>query len=153
MRLTAASRPLSLPLQAQPSRQILGCANASTLRSKDKNVRRRVHENIQLDQSLRQSRSIWLSLAILLLPGAAAGVFWLISGLSALMSAGLTINQVLVPVLWDTFWGLVLVLADVFLFGRVGEATRRLKLLHADPTAPVRPLPAPFQASIFGPYH
>ena len=116
-------------------------------------MRRRVHQNIALDQSLRQSRSIWLSLAVLLLPGAIAGIYWLLSSLSTLMSAGPAIGQVFVPLLWDMFWGLALIFVDVFLFGRVGEATRRLKLLHEDPTATVRPLPAPFQASLFGPYH
>ena len=74
---------------------------------------RHVHENIQLDQSLRQSRSIWLALAIVFLPGAGIGIIRMLFDLAIIFGSG-----------------------D-----------------YADMSAKIRPLPAPFLASHFGPYH
>jgi hypothetical protein len=114
---------------------------------------RHVHENIQLDQSLRQSRSIWLALAVVFLPGAAIGIFRMLFDLAIIFGSGDDADMSVVQSAWNFFWSLLLIFLDVFLFGRVREASRRLRLLHDDPSAKIRPLPAPFLASYFGPYH
>ena len=115
--------------------------------------KRRVHQNIQLDQLLRQSRTIWLSLAIIVLPFALLSVLSLVEAVSSLFGASNRPSTLSGSSAWWVLINLVVITADVFMFGRVREATRRLKLLHENPGANVRPLPAPFQASLFGPYH
>ena len=107
-------------------------------------VRRQVHQNIALDQSLRQSRTIWLSLALVFLPFAIFGFFAVV----AAFDLANTPNP-----LWNLFWGITVIAADGFSFARVFEASDRIRMLREDPSAKVRPLPAPFQASLFGPYH
>jgi len=116
-------------------------------------VGRRVHQNIELDQSLRQSRTIWASLAVFVLPISAAGIFFFFAGLAVLLGSDHYPDSNPIFAIWDIIWGGVLVLLDVFLFGRVREASRRIRMLHENPAATVRPLPAPFQASLFGPYY
>ena len=74
---------------------------------------RSTSETIQLDQSLRQSRTIYVMLAIVFFPFAFGGVTF---GLSA-----------------------------------IGESIRMLS--EGYPAQTVRKLPAPFQSSLFGPYH
>ena len=104
-------------------------------------MRRRVHHAIELDQSLRHSRTIWVSLAVIFVPGALGGI-------------GIIVNAPQSPTaLWDLLLGVILITVDIFCFGRVAEATRRIKTLRENPNANVRPLPAPFMASLFGPYH
>lgn len=116
-------------------------------------MRRRLHENIELDVSLRQSRSIWLGLAIVLFPFAAAGVTYVLGSVIAIVVdwdggiVGLAIPLVISIV------GMILLLADVIAFGQFREAGRRLRQLQEDPNARIRPLPAPFQSALFGPYH
>ena len=114
---------------------------------------RRVHETIELDQSLRRSRSIWLSFAIFAIPFAAAGFVSFLGGIAAILSSGGDTAVDPVSGLWGVFWGSILVSLDFFLFRQAMEASKRLRLLQEDPAANVRPLPAPFQASLFGPYH
>ncbi len=104
-------------------------------------MKRRVHHAIELDQSLRHSRSIWVSLAVIFVPGALGG-FVLIANAPQSMAP-----------LWDLLLGVTLIAVDIFCFGRVAEATKRIRTLREDPNANVRPLPAPFMASLFGPYH
>lgn len=104
-------------------------------------MRRRVHHVIELDQSLRHSRSIWASLAVLFVPAALYGILMIIGAPGSATP------------LWDLLLGGVFIAVDVFCFGRVAEATKRISTLRENPNADVRPLPAPFQASLFGPYH
>ena len=112
-------------------------------------MRRRIHHSIALDQSLRQSRSIWLALAIVLAP---------IAGLMAsaiLASDGGLADRIFGPyaLVISLVFAIALILLVFVAFSRVFEANRRLKRLREDPSANVRPLPAPFQSSLFGPYH
>ena len=116
-------------------------------------MKRRVHETIELDQSLRQSRSIWLSFAIFVLPLSAAGIVFFFDGIDGLLSYRNNPGTNPISELWSILWGSTLVALDVFLFKQAMEASERLKLLQEDPTASVKPMPAPFQASLFGPYH
>ena len=116
-------------------------------------MRRSVHKNLELDLSLRNSRSIWLSLAIFCLPVALVGLARFIVGVDGLIVYASDTGAGLVAAITDIVVGIVLVALDVLLFERVREASRRLKRLHENPTADVHPLPAPFQASLFGPYH
>lgn len=104
-------------------------------------MRRRVHHAIELDQSLRHSRAIWTSLAVLFVPAALGGV---------LMILGVPGSA---APLWDLLLGGVFIAVDIFCFGRVVEASKRISTLRENPNADVRPLPAPFHASLFGPYH
>ena len=116
-------------------------------------MRRRVDQAIGLDASLRQSRSIWLSLAIVALPFAIGGVLQVLSVGGALLDGTTGTTRSPLGFAIAVTIGLVCVLAAPYAFRQVGEATRRLKRLREDPGANVRPLPAPFQASLFGPYH
>lgn len=116
-------------------------------------MRRRVHETIALDQSLRQSRMIWASVAALVFIPAVYGVVSFLAGLTALLAGPAQSGFSSGEALWAMFWGATLALTDSACFFRVAEANRRLRALRSDPNAPVKPLPAPFQASIFGPYH
>ena len=116
-------------------------------------MRRRVHQSIALDQSLRQSRTIWLSLAVMVSPFALLSVISLSSVIIAAMASDPRLQPAPGDIVWALVISVVLVAACVFFFGRVVEATRRLRQLHEDPGANVKPLPAPFQASLFGPYH
>lgn len=116
-------------------------------------MKRRVYATIQLDQSLRQSRAVWLTLAVVVLPAAAVGMFWFMATLAVLFDEAREFQPTVSELLWSLAFGPVAVLADFYLFRQVAEATRRLQLLREDPTATVRPLPAPLQSSVFGPYH
>lgn len=116
-------------------------------------MRRRIDQSLDLDASLRQSRGIWLSLAIVALPFAFGGALYLFFLAAALFDGAIdpatSSLGVLVTVMISSFC----ILADVHAFRQFGEASRRLRRLRDDPSANVRPLPAPFQASLFGPYH
>ena len=114
---------------------------------------RRVFQSIELDQSLRRSRGIWLSLAIFAVPFAVVGLLNLLDGLTALVMLSGNEDVSIPLTIWSIIWGSCLILLDISLFRQVREAGRRLRILKEDPNANVRPLPAPFQASMFGPYH
>lgn len=114
---------------------------------------RRVHQTIELDQSLRQSRSVWLSLAVFAIPFAAAGAISFLLSIARIIESTDRFIAAPVATLWGILWGVLFVLLDVYLFRQTFEASKRLRQLREDPSAKVRPLPAPFQASLFGPYH
>lgn len=113
-------------------------------------VRRRPHETIELDQSLRQSRAIWLTLAIAATPIALGGLTWVYFGVATLLGE---FDDSIERAAIEMLIGLVVIASDIFLFMRTAECSRRLKILHEDPTVDVKPMPAPFQSSLLGPYH
>lgn len=106
-------------------------------------------ETLELDLSLRQSRSIYVALALIILPFAGGGLLNAVSAIGAMLSTGsVSAGAVLYLVV-----GAALVGAEYMVISQVFEANRRLKVLREDPEQKVRKLHAPFQASIFGPYH
>ncbi len=116
---------------------------------------RSVPETIELDLSLRQSRTIYRTLAIVLFPIAVAGIFWLISAIDSLMQTitqGGFPNGLLSSILQIVI-GLIFVGAEYAALVQSREATRRLAILRDSPEKTVRRMPAPFQSSLFGPYH
>ncbi len=109
-------------------------------------------ETIALDASLRQSRSIYVTLAIVLFPLAVVGAFSglpaaidLLTGLPSGRSGPIAILVLLVSA--------ILVGADVAMIRQCIEANARLRTLRDNPTQRVRRMHAPFQSSLFGPYH
>ena len=110
---------------------------------------------MELDLAIRQSRSIYITLAIVLLPVAAGGALYVFEGIEAIavsvwegyfpLRLG---NAIFVIVL-----GVVFIAADGVMVSQVLEANRRLKTLREHPDRAVRDLPAPFRSSLFGPYH
>ena len=116
-------------------------------------VRRQPHEAIELDQSLRRSRAIWLTLALVVVPIAVGGLLYVYFGLVMLIDGSGEFDRSLASAVWNILIGVVIVASDIFLFKQSAECSRRLRALHEDPTADVKPLLAPFQASLLGPYH
>lgn len=116
---------------------------------------RSVSEAIELDLSLRQSRSVFRTLAIVLLPFAAAGVFWIFDGIAGLVRIpGPGIDPYALPIaILKLLAGVIFLGAEYAALSQSREATRRLEILRNDPSRTVRRMPAPFQASLFGPYH
>jgi len=116
---------------------------------------RSVAETLELDLSLRRSRTIYRTLAALFLIGAVNGLFWIGEGLSAIWQS---IAQGYFPAgtLWPTVnlvMGALFVGVEITCITQSMEATRRLELLHEDPSRKVRKMPVPFKASLFGPFH
>ena len=116
---------------------------------------RSTSETLELDLSLRQSRSIYVTLSVIFSPIAAGGFVY---GLSAIASIVDSIAAGYFPIgLGGAV--LTLVIAAVFVgveyavISQVFEANRRLRMLRDHPDKAVRRLPAPFQSSLFGPYH
>lgn len=50
-------------------------------------------------------------------------------------------------------FGAICVGAEFSMIAQYREAGRRLRILREDPQQKVRKMPAPFQSSLFGPYH
>ncbi len=112
-------------------------------------------ETIQLDQSLRQSRTIYVTLSIVFLPIALGGLTF---GLSAIresirmLSGGYTASDLAGQALMIVL-GVVFISVEYVVISQTIEANRRLRILREYPNQKVRKLPAPFQSSLFGPYH
>ena len=110
-------------------------------------------QTISLDQSLRRSRAIWVSLGIAFVPISAIGLLSMLATIVMLLDTSEQFDVSWYMVARDSLIGLVLLVANVYPFRQSREASRRLRRLQQDPSANVKPLPAPFQASLFGPYH
>ena len=112
-------------------------------------------ETIELDLSLRQSRSIYISLGVVLSLVAFVGVVTTLGAIAAIIEsvqvgrfpAGLGES------LFRFAIGVVFVGVEYVVISQAIEASRRLKTLRNHPDKIVRKLPAPFQSSLFGPYH
>ena len=116
---------------------------------------RNAAETLELDLSLRQSRTIYVSLAAIFLPIAVAGVIWAISAINGILNS---LSDGSFPVglggsLLALVIGIVFVGVEYSVFSQVLEANRRLRMLRDHPDQTIRKLPAPFQSSLFGPYH
>ena len=112
-------------------------------------------ETLELDLSLRQSRTIYVSLAVIFFPIAAAG---LVYGFSAIGTIIESLVDGYFPVglggaVFKLVLGIVFVGVEYVVISQAFEANRRLKMLRDRPDKTVRKLRAPFQSSLFGPYH
>ncbi len=111
-------------------------------------------ESLELDSSLRQSRTIYVTLAIVLLPFAAAGFINIFSAVATMLqSFSATYFEGMGWSLFVFLIGACFVGVEYIVVAQCIEATRRLKTLRDDPEQKVRKMPAPFQSSLFGPYH
>ena len=105
--------------------------------------------------SLRQSRTVYRTLAVIFLPFAFAGLFRLLS------AGGFLLDSVangyfpygLGSALLDLLIGAVFLGAEWAVVAQSMEAGRRIEKLESHPDANVRALPAPFKTWFFGPYH
>ena len=116
---------------------------------------RSVPETIQLDMNLRRVRTIYRALAIVFLPGAISGIFWVLNGISALwqnLAQGYLPPGALGPTL-GIVAGVVFIGAAYVCIAQSMEATRRLEVLRDDPERKVRKMRVLFLPSLFGPYH
>ena len=108
-----------------------------------------------LDLSLRHARTIYRTLAVVLLPLAFTGVIWVFSGVvsfwEGLVSDAPTNNPGLG--LLQLLLGAIFIGAEWSVIAQSVEATRRLRTLRENPEKRVRRMTAPFQSSLFGPYH
>ena len=109
-------------------------------------------ETLELDSSLRQSRAIYVTLAVVLSPLALFGVINLFSALGAFLEA-LSTGQSSPGAVLAFLFGIIAVGAEYVTIGQCVEANRRLKVLRNNPEQKVRKMSAPFQSSLFGPYH
>jgi hypothetical protein len=116
-------------------------------------VLRTIHQTISLDLSLRRSRSTWVCIGIVFLPITAGFVLSMLVAIVMFADRSGQLEVSWNTVATDSVIGLVILAANVYPFRQSREASRRLKRLQEDPSANVKPLPAPFQASLFGPYH
>jgi hypothetical protein len=109
-------------------------------------------ETLELDSSLRRSRAIYLTLAVILFPLAFFGVvnvFSAVGGIVESLSSGYSPTGALLAFLF----GAICIGAEYVTIGQCIEANRRLRTLRDDPDRKVRKMSAPFQSSLFGPYH
>ena len=109
-------------------------------------------ETLELDSSLRQSRAIYVTLAVVLFPLAAFGFINVISAIGTIiesLSSGYFSSSALLALLL----GAICLGAEYVTIGQCVEANRRLRILRDNPERKVRRMSAPFQSSLFGPYH
>lgn len=112
-------------------------------------------ETLELDLSLRQSRTIYVSLAVIFFPIALTGVVYSFSAIGTTIES---LSNGYFPVglgsaAFSLVIGVVFVGVEYVVTSQVFEANRRLQVLRDNPNQTVRKLPAPFQSSLFGPYH
>ena len=116
---------------------------------------RNAAESLELDLSLRQSRVIYVSLAAIFLPIAVAGLVYAVLAVGAIVNS---LSEGYFPIglggsLFTLAIAVVFVGVEYAAASQVLEANRRLKTLRDFPDRKVRKMPAPFQSSLFGPFH
>ena len=109
-------------------------------------------ETLELDSSLRQARAIYVTLAVVLSPLAIVGVINVVSAIGAVvesLSSGYSPSGALLAF----FFGAICIGVEYVTIRQCMEASRRLQILRDNPEQTVRRMAAPFQSSLFGPYH
>ena len=103
--------------------------------------KRRVHSVIALDQSLRTARAFYIVSACVFVPASLLALSRFALGLSILMSqfSPEPIGSMGTAV-WNIAFSVVIFLLAYISVVQSVEATRRIKLLAEDPSAPVRPM-------------
>ena len=109
-------------------------------------IRRSITSVVELDQSLRRSRAVYLLLSVVCVPAA------IFAGFSIIFSVIDMAESAVVPSPYDLVdFGLSVIaiyLACSFV-SSAKEASRRLKKLVDDPSSNVHPMPVSFLESIF----
>ena len=116
--------------------------------------KRTLSDSIEVDQSLRQSRAIFMTMAVVNAILAATGIVFIVLGMTQIADGLMTSSSkagLLEPIV-AVVSGVVFVCLEYAIVGQVRECSRRLKVLREDPTKNVKPMPAPFQDAIFGRY-
>ena len=112
-------------------------------------------ETLELDLSLRQSRTVYVTLAVIFFPIALTGIVLSFSAIAATIES--LSNEYfpvgLVSAVFTLVIGIVFVAVEYIVISQIIEANRRLRILRDKPDQTVRKLPAPFLSSLFGPYH
>ena len=107
-------------------------------------TRRRVHHAIELDQSLRAARTVYVVAAVIFVPSSLFALGQLVFGVSVLIShfSGSGDGD---PgrAVWDIVFSLVIFVLAYISVVQAIEASKRIKMLAEDPTAPVRPMYIP----------
>ncbi len=109
-------------------------------------------ETLELDLSLRRSRTIYVTLAVVLLPAALFGVLEVALAIEALVTSPSPETSA-ANVLLSLLFGVIAIGVQYAIIRQCKEANRRLRILREDPRQKVRKMKAPFQSSLFGPYH
>lgn len=112
-------------------------------------------ETLELDLSLRQSRTIYVTLSVINFLPSVGGIFVAFSAIAAVYESVLSAqypNGFGSAVLAFEF-GLLPIGAEYVFVAQSIEASRRLKILREHPEKNVRRLHAPFQSSVFGHFH
>lgn len=106
--------------------------------------RRRVHHAIELDQSLRAARAVYVVASVIFVPSSLLALGRFIFGVSVLIShfSGSADDD---PgrAVWNIVFSLVVFLLAYVSVAQAIEASKRIKMLAEDPTAPVRPMYIP----------
>ena len=112
-------------------------------------------ETLELDMSLRQSRTNYVTLALIFLPIAVIGLIYAFVAIVAILRSLLSEHYPIgiVGALFAILIGVALVGVEYAIVSQSIEASRRLEILRDHPDQTVQRLPAPFQSSMFGPYH
>ena len=107
-------------------------------------TRRRVHQAIELDQSLRAARAVYVVASVIFVPSALFALARFMFGASVLLShiSGSASGD-LGRAVWNIVFSLVIFLLAYVSVMQAIEASRRIKTLSEDPTAPVRPMYIP----------
>jgi hypothetical protein len=109
-------------------------------------TRRSISSAVELDQSLRRSRAVYLVLSIIFVPAAIlVGFTILLTIVDMVESTGIPTPYELV----DLGLGSVMMFLAYSFVSSAREASRRLKQLVDDPSSNVRPMPVSFLESIF----
>lgn len=107
-------------------------------------LKRRIANTIELDQSLRSARSFYTVAAVVFVPIAAITIPWLLAGVMTLISM-LSENPAGDPgaAAWDIVLSLVSIAIAYVVVAQAIEASRRIKRLAEDPSAPIKPMYVP----------
>jgi len=109
-------------------------------------MRKSLLSALEIDQSLRHSRSIFVTASIIFLPTALIGLAYFIGGVIELFSPPGGPREFGV---FSFILGVVCLGAEYSAVSSAIEAQRRLKRLREDPTRNIHPMPAGFLTSFF----
>ena len=118
---------------------------AETLGSTSRIMRNRhVADTIELDQSLRTARAIYVVCSALFVPGALIAFPLTLSGCAVLLSTllGETVGDP-EQAFFDVILGIIAIGLAYVVVSQAVEASKRIRTLADDPAAPVRPMYVP----------
>jgi len=109
-------------------------------------IRSRIQNVVELDQSLRRSRAVYILLSAIFVPGAVLATFWFVF-------LALDVAEGRVALRIGTLIEAALCVVEFLLaysfVSSAREAARRLRRLAENPDADVRPMPVSFLETLF----